>query len=54
MFTASADKTIVLHAFDISTGSSTVLQTYTGHTEPVRGLALRPDGEGFWSCGNDR
>lgn len=50
---ASADKTITLHAIDLANGTSTPLQTYTGHTEPVRGLSLRPDGQGFWSCGND-
>lgn len=50
---ASADKTIILHAIDVSNGTSTPLQTYSGHTEPVRGLSLRPDGQGFWSCGND-
>lgn len=51
---ASADKTIVLHQFDVAKGTSTPLQTYTGHTEPVRGLSLTPDKKGFWSCGNDR
>ncbi|BEJ16389.1 hypothetical protein CspHIS471_0509940 [Cutaneotrichosporon sp. HIS471] len=53
VLTASADKTITLHAIDIANGRSTPLQTYTGHTEPVRGLSLRADGQGFWSCGND-
>jgi phospholipase A-2-activating protein len=53
VLTASADKTITLHAIDVANGRSTPLQTYTGHTEPVRGLSLRPDGQGFWSCGND-
>lgn len=51
---ASADMSIILHSFDLGTGRSTVLQKYSGHTQPVRGLALRPDGKGFWSCGNDR
>ncbi|CAK9781176.1 PFU-domain-containing protein [Cutaneotrichosporon oleaginosum] len=53
VLTASADKEIILHAIDVANGRSTPLQTYTGHTEPVRGLSLRPDGKGFWSCGND-
>lgn len=50
---ASADKTIVLHQLDLAKGTSKPLRTYTGHTEPVRGLSLQPGGKGFWSCGND-
>lgn len=50
---ASADKKIILHSFDISSGRSTILQEYSGHTEPVRGLSLKKGGKGFWSCGND-
>lgn len=50
---ASADKTITLHAIDVDNGKSHPLQTYTGHSQPVRGLSLRPDGTGFWSCAND-
>lgn len=50
---ASADKTIVLHQLDLAKGTSHPLQTYTGHTEPVRGLSLQRGGKGFWSCGND-
>ncbi|WWC62195.1 uncharacterized protein I303_104790 [Kwoniella dejecticola CBS 10117] len=53
LLTASADKQIILHSLDVSSGRSTPLQTYTGHTEPVRGLSLKPDGTGFWSCAND-
>ncbi|TYJ54476.1 hypothetical protein B9479_004895 [Cryptococcus floricola] len=53
LLTASADNKIILHALDVASGRSTPLQTYTGHTQPVRGLALRPDGQGFWSCAND-
>ena len=52
-FLGSADKKIILHTFDVKTGTSTPLQEYTGHTEPVRGLSLRTDGQGFWSCAND-
>lgn len=50
---ASADKTIVLHHIDAAAGKTTPLQHYTGHTDVVRGISLRPDGRGFWSCGND-
>ena len=50
---ASADKTIVLHQLDLAKGTSKPIRTYTGHTEPVRGLSLQPGGKGFWSCGND-
>lgn len=50
---ASADKTIILHSFDVASGSTAKLQTFTGHDGPVRGLSLRPDGKGFWSCAND-
>ncbi|ODO08391.1 phospholipase A-2-activating protein [Cryptococcus wingfieldii CBS 7118] len=53
LLTASADNRIILHSLDLASGRSTPLQTYTGHTQPVRGLALRPDGQGFWSCSND-
>ncbi|WVR06773.1 hypothetical protein IAU60_003808 [Kwoniella sp. DSM 27419] len=53
LLTASADKKIILHSLDIASGRTTPLQEYTGHTEPVRGLSLRPDGTGFWSCAND-
>ncbi|WVW84162.1 hypothetical protein I302_106192 [Kwoniella bestiolae CBS 10118] len=53
LLTASADKKIILHSLDIASGRSTPLQTYTGHSEPVRGLSLKPDGSGFWSCAND-
>ncbi|WWC69902.1 uncharacterized protein I206_103845 [Kwoniella pini CBS 10737] len=53
LLTASADKKITLHSLDVSSGRSTPLQTYSGHTEPVRGLSLKPDGTGFWSCAND-
>ncbi|WRT66660.1 uncharacterized protein IL334_003620 [Kwoniella shivajii] len=53
LLTASADKKIILHSLDVASGRSTPLQTYTGHTEPVRGLSLKPDGKGFWSCAND-
>ncbi|WVQ79673.1 hypothetical protein IAT38_001773 [Cryptococcus sp. DSM 104549] len=53
LLTASADKKIILHSLDVASGRSTPLQEYTGHTEPVRGLALRADGQGFWSCAND-
>ncbi|WOO81219.1 Phospholipase A-2-activating protein [Vanrija pseudolonga] len=53
LLTASADKTITLHAIDVVNGKSHPLQTYTGHSQPVRGLSLRPDGTGFWSCAND-
>ncbi|WWC94553.1 hypothetical protein V866_001399 [Kwoniella sp. B9012] len=53
LLTASADKKIILHSLDIASGRSTPLQTYTGHSEPVRGLSLKPDGTGFWSCAND-
>nr|ODO04023.1 phospholipase A-2-activating protein [Cryptococcus depauperatus CBS 7855] len=49
----SADNKIILHSFDISSGKTTPLQTYTGHTQPVRGLALMSNGTGFWSCAND-
>ena len=50
---ASADNKIKLHSIDASNGKSTVIQEYTGHTQPVRGLSLKPDGQGFWSCAND-
>lgn len=50
---ASADNKIKLHSIDIQNGKSTVMQKYTGHTQPVRGLSLKPDGKGFWSCAND-
>ncbi|WVF71170.1 hypothetical protein IAT40_005968 [Kwoniella sp. CBS 6097] len=53
ILTASADKKIILHSLDIASGRSTPLQEYTGHSEPVRGLSLKPDGKGFWSCAND-
>ncbi|WVQ77835.1 hypothetical protein IAR50_007530 [Cryptococcus sp. DSM 104548] len=53
LLSASADNKIILHSLDVASGRSTPLQTYTGHTQPVRGLALRPDGQGFWSCSND-
>ncbi|KIR59591.1 phospholipase A-2-activating protein [Cryptococcus bacillisporus CA1873] len=53
ILTASADKKIILHSFDPASGRTTPIQTYTGHTEPVRGLALRADRQGFWSCAND-
>ncbi|KAK8864675.1 hypothetical protein IAR55_001927 [Kwoniella newhampshirensis] len=53
LLTASADKKIILHSLDVASGRSTPMQEYTGHTEPVRGLSLRPDGKGFWSCAND-
>ncbi|ORY26315.1 putative phospholipase A-2-activating protein [Naematelia encephala] len=53
LLTAAADKKIILHAIDLASGTSHPLQEYTGHTEPVRGLSLKPDGKGFWSCGND-
>ncbi|WWC89009.1 uncharacterized protein L201_003926 [Kwoniella dendrophila CBS 6074] len=53
LLTASADKKIILHSLDVASGRSTPLQTYTGHSEPVRGLSLKPDGQGFWSCAND-
>jgi phospholipase A-2-activating protein len=46
--TASADKVIQLHSDD-----GKLLQTYTGHTDCVRSLALTVDGMGFWSAGND-
>lgn len=51
--TAGADKKIYLHSIDVATGRSTVLQEYTGHSQVVRGISLRTDGKGFWSCGND-
>ena len=50
---AAADKKIILHAIDVASGKSNALQEYSGHAEPVRGLSLRTDGKGFWSCGND-
>ncbi|CAD6591836.1 MAG: hypothetical protein TREMPRED_000211 [Tremellales sp. Tagirdzhanova-0007] len=53
LLTASADKKIILHAIDVRSGTTHQLQEYSGHTEPVRGLSLRTDSKGFWSCGND-
>ncbi|KAL1411377.1 hypothetical protein Q8F55_002333 [Vanrija albida] len=53
LLTASADNSITLHAIDVQNGKSHPLQTYTGHSQPVRSLSLRPDGTGFWSCAND-
>ncbi|WVQ99687.1 hypothetical protein IAU59_006826 [Kwoniella sp. CBS 9459] len=53
ILTASADKKIILHSLDMASGRSAPLQEYTGHSEPVRGLSLKPDGKGFWSCAND-
>ncbi|ORX35613.1 PLAA family ubiquitin binding-domain-containing protein [Kockovaella imperatae] len=50
---AAADNKIFLHSIDIASGSSTVLQEYTGHSQPVRGLSLTSDTKGFWSCAND-
>lgn len=50
---ASADNKIKLHSIDVCNGKSTVMQEYTGHTQPVRGLSLKPDARGFWSCAND-
>jgi WD40 repeat protein len=46
--TASADKLIRLHSADGS-----LLQTYAGHSDCVRSLALTLDHSGFWSAGND-
>ncbi|KAL7422039.1 hypothetical protein Q5752_003812 [Cryptotrichosporon argae] len=51
LLTASADKTITLHSLS-ATGAKPI-RSYTGHSDCVRGLAVRPDGSGFWSCGND-
>lgn len=45
--TGSADKTIKLWQ------QHKLLQTFNGHTDAVRGLALLPD-IGFASCSNDR
>lgn len=50
---ASADKKIILHTLDVRKGTTHQLQEYSGHSEPVRGLSLKTDGQGFWSCGND-
>lgn len=43
----SADRTIKLWQ------EHKCMQTFTGHTDAVRGLALMPD-IGFASCSNDR
>lgn len=43
----------MLHAIDGKRGTSSQLQEYSGHSDPVRGLSLRADEQGFWSCGND-
>ncbi|KAK4685850.1 phospholipase A-2-activating protein, partial [Tremellales sp. Uapishka_1] len=53
ILTASADKSITLHLLDFDHKTATPLQTYSGHTDCVRGLSLRPNQQGFWSCGND-
>ena len=50
---AGSDNKIILHSIDVNSGKSTVLQEYTGHEQPVRGVSLTKDGQGFWSCSND-
>ncbi|EIW66002.1 hypothetical protein TREMEDRAFT_41188 [Tremella mesenterica DSM 1558] len=53
LLTGAADKSIILHSIDVTNGTSFPLQTFTGHTAPVRGLSISPGGKGFWSCAND-
>ncbi|KAK1923997.1 WD40-repeat-containing domain protein [Papiliotrema laurentii] len=53
LLTAGSDNRILLHAIDINAGTSTVLQEYGGHEQPIRGVSLTTDGKGFWSCSND-
>ena len=46
---ASRDKTAKL--FDIETGE--LLVTYSGHSNPVKGVAFHPDNEQIYTAGGD-